>query len=175
MAAWKKTSIWICVVAAAGFLCWWLKGPQVIALALDDYVDQLTVLVPRMSAALLIGGFAQVLIPRELVTKWLGAGAGIRGIFIATAVGALTPGGPMLAFPLVVLLRQAGASPTSLITFVTAWATLGFHRILMWELPFLGPEFAFIRYLASIPLAIIAGLSVMAFTAALAHRRSKRP
>ena len=173
MAAWKKTGIWICVVAAVGMLCWWLEGPQSIEVALDNYVDQLAVLVPRMSAALLIGGFAQVLIPRELVTKWLGDGAGIRGIFVATAVGALTPGGPMLAFPLVVLLRQAGASTTSLITFVTAWATLGFHRILMWELPFLGPEFTFIRYIASIPLAIIAGLIVMACTSAIERRRNK--
>lgn len=175
MAAWKKTGIWIAAITVLGALCWWLKGPQSLELALDDYAGQLALTLPRMSAALLIAGFAQVLIPRELVTKWLGSGAGIRGIFIATLAGALTPGGPMLAFPLVVLLRQSGASTTSLITFVTAWATLGFHRILMWELPFLGPEFAFVRYISSIPLPIIAGLTVLACTAALNKHRAQRP
>lgn len=174
MAAWKKASIWIGVVAAVGALCWWLKGPRAVELALHDYAGQIALMIPRMSAALLIAGFAQVLIPRELVTKWLGSGAGIRGIFIATLVGALTPGGPMLAFPLIVLLRQSGASTTSLITFATAWATLGFHRILMWELPFLGTEFAFVRYIASIPLPIIAGLTVLVCTSALNRQRANR-
>ncbi len=174
MSAWKKTAIWVVVVCAVGALCWWLRGPQAIELALDDYAHQIAVMIPRMSAALLIAGFAQVLIPRELVTKWLGSGAGIRGIFIATVAGALTPGGPMLAFPLVVLLRQSGASTTSLITFTTAWATLGFHRILMWELPFLGTEFAFVRYISSTPLPIIAGLTVLICTSVLSRRRAKR-
>lgn len=163
------------MVAAVGALCWWLKGPQAIEHALDDYTGQLALMLPRMSAALLIAGFAQVLIPRGLVTKWLGSGSGIRGIFIATGVGALTPGGPMLAFPLIVLLRQFGASTTTLITFATAWATLGFHRILMWELPFLGPEFAFVRYISSIPLPIIAGLTVLACTSVLNRHRGQRP
>jgi uncharacterized membrane protein YraQ (UPF0718 family) len=171
LSAWKKAAIWSAVVLAVAALCWSLKGPQTVVLAFENYLEQLAVLLPRMSAALLIGGFAQVLVPRELVTKWLGAESGIKGIFVATLAGALTPGGPMLAFPLIILLRQAGASSTSLIAFVTAWATLGFHRVLMWELPFLGPEFALVRFLSSIPLAIVAGLTVMLCTRLMQHRR----
>jgi uncharacterized membrane protein YraQ (UPF0718 family) len=174
MAPWKKIAIWIGVVIVVAILCWWLKGPATIAMAFENYVSQLATLLPRMSAALLIGGFAQVLVPRELVTKWLGAKSGIKGILVATLAGSLTPGGPMLAFPLVILLRQAGASTTSLITFLTAWATLGLHRVLMWEMPFLGPEFAFVRYLSSIPLPIVAGLTVMLFTWLAMRRRNAR-
>lgn len=60
-----------------------------------------------MTAALLISGFIQVLVPHALVKRWLGKSAGIKGVFVATGVGALTPGGPMLAFPLVIVLRNA--------------------------------------------------------------------
>lgn len=173
MAAWRKTLIWLLVVSALAALCWSIKGQAAIETAVGNYLSQGAALLPRMSAALLIGGFVQVLMPRQFVTQWLGAQAGIKGIFIATAAGALTPGGPMLAFPLVIILRQAGASTTSLITFVTAWATLGLHRVLMWEIPFLGPEFALVRYASSIPLAIIAGLTVLLLTRRANQRRDK--
>lgn len=172
---WRNALIWSAVIAAGIVLCWEFKGPEAVELSFENYVDQILLVVPRMSAALLISGFVQVLVPRGLVQKWLGTGAGLRGILAAATVGALTPGGPMLAFPLVLVLRNAGASLTSLITFLTAWATLGFHRILMWELPFLGPEFAFVRYVSSIPLGIIAGLTVMGFTWLLVKRGAGAP
>jgi len=167
---WKAIVIWLAVSAVLAGLCWWLEGPPAVEASLNNYVDQILNLIPRMSAALLIGGFIQVLVPRSLVARWLGDGAGVRGILIATTVGALTPGGPMLAFPLVVVLRNAGASLTSVITFVTAWAVLGVHRIVMWELPFMGTEFAAVRYISSIPLPIIAGLTIMAIVRFLGER-----
>jgi uncharacterized membrane protein YraQ (UPF0718 family) len=153
--------IWLGVSVVAGALCWWLKGPATLQATLQDYVWQLLDLVPRMSGALMIGGFVQVLVPRGMISEWLGDGAGARGVFIAHGVGAMTPGGPILAFPLIAVLANSGASLASVITFATSWATLGLHRIVMWELPFLGTGFALVRYLASIPLGIIAGLTVL--------------
>lgn len=172
---WKGIVIWLAVSLAMGVLCWWLDGPAAVEASIDNYVDQILNLIPRMSAALLIGGFIQVLVPRSLVARWLGDGAGFRGILIATGVGALTPGGPMLAFPLVLVLRNAGASLTSLITFITAWAVLGIHRIVMWELPFMGTEFAAVRYISSIPLPIIAGLTIMLITHFIGDRKPGDP
>ena len=153
--------IWLGVSAVAGAACWWLKGQATLETALHSYIWQLIDLVPRMSGALMIGGFVQVLVPRGLISEWLGDGAGMRGVLIAHGVGALTPGGPILAFPLVAVLANSGASLPSVITFTTSWATLGVHRIVMWELPFLGAGFASVRYLASIPLGIIAGLTML--------------
>jgi len=80
----------------------------------------------------------------------------------------------MLAFPLVIVLRNAGASTASLITFLTSWATLGFHRVLMWELPLLGPNFASVRYLASIPLPFVAGALVLACVSVAGRRGIRR-
>tara|TARA_R110001606_G_scaffold52085_1_gene129145 strand:- start:81 stop:680 length:600 start_codon:yes stop_codon:yes gene_type:complete len=168
---WKAIVIWLAVSLAMGVLCWYLDGPDAVEASLDNYVSQILNLIPRMSAAVLIGGFIQVLVPRSLVARWLGDGAGFRGILIATGVGALTPGGPMLAFPLVLVLRNSGASLTSVITFITAWAVLGIHRIVMWELPFMGTEFAAVRYISSIPLPIIAGLTIMLITHFIGDRK----
>ncbi len=172
---WRTTVIWIVVIVATAALCWWLKGQSALERAMVSYGEQIILLLPRMSAALLISGFVQVLVPRELVAKWLGSAAGFKGIFIAAGVGALTPGGPMLAFPLVIVLRNAGASTISLITFITSWATLAFHRILTWELPLLGPEFALVRYISSIPLGIIAGLMIMVAAWITARKKAGIP
>ncbi len=170
----RTALIWTLVIVIAAIACWQLKGPSAVEAALHSYVDQILVVLPRMTAALLISGFIQVLVPHALVKRWLGKSAGIKGVFVATGVGALTPGGPMLAFPLVIVLRNAGASPASLITFLTSWATLGFHRVLMWELPLLGPNFAAVRYLASIPLPFVAGAIVLACVAAAERREERR-
>jgi len=174
-AAGQRTAmIWTIVIVAAGILCWQLKGAAAVEASMQNYVDQLLVVLPRMAAALVISGFVQVLVPHELVRRWLGKSAGLKGVFVATGVGALTPGGPMLAFPLVIVLRNAGASSASLITFLTSWATLGFHRVLMWELPLLGPNFASVRYLASIPLPFVAGAIVLAMASAMERRGDRR-
>lgn len=42
-------------------------------------------IVPLIAAGLLIGGFIQVLVPHDLVSRWLGENSGLRGIAIATA------------------------------------------------------------------------------------------
>jgi hypothetical protein len=45
----------------------------------------------------------------------------------------------------------------------------------MWEVPLMGPEFAAIRFLASSPLGIIAGLLARLFPAGALPERVARP
>jgi uncharacterized membrane protein YraQ (UPF0718 family) len=82
---------------------------------------------------------------------------------IASAAGTVTPGGPMTSFPLVTMLRDSGTGIGALVTYITAWTTTGLQRVFMWEVPLMGPEFAAIRFLASTPLGIIAGLLARLF------------
>jgi len=113
-------------------------------------------LLPRLLAAMIVAGIVQVMVPRELVSRWLGARSGWLGLVISTVVGSLMPGGPLTSFPIV--LSRAGADMGVLVCFVTSWALLGLNRILVWKLPFLGPELVLIRVLVSLPLPILAGL-----------------
>lgn len=114
--------------------------------------------VPRLGAALLIAASIQVLLPREKVARWLGEQAGLRGILLATGAGMLTPGGPMTSFPVVNALYEAGTGRRALVAYLTSWSTQGFQRILMWELPLMGFEFAAFRFVVSLPLPIVAAL-----------------
>ena len=61
---WKGIVIWLLVSLAMGVLCWWLDGPAAVEASLENYIDQILNLIPRMSAALLIGGFIQDLAHR---------------------------------------------------------------------------------------------------------------
>jgi len=76
---------------------------------------------------------------------------------LATGLGAVTPGGPFAAFPIVYALFLAGADIGAVVAYLTGWSVLALHRVIIWELPLLGPEFAIVRLLASLPLPILAG------------------
>ena len=73
----------------------------------------------------------------------------------------------MLSFPLVLALKAAGANTPALITYLTSWSLLGVHRIVMWEIPLFGTEFAVVRFLVSLPMPILAGLIAGAVIAKL--------
>ncbi|MEQ8370294.1 MAG: permease [Alphaproteobacteria bacterium] len=147
------------LVLTGGGLLWWRDGPAGLVGTLDRDGAILLDLLPRLAAAMVIAGLVQVMVPRELVSRWLGARSGWPGLFISTIVGGLMPGGPLTSFPIVLVLSRAGADMGVLVCFVTSWALLGLNRILVWELPFLGPELVIIRVLVSLPLPILAGLT----------------
>jgi uncharacterized membrane protein YraQ (UPF0718 family) len=142
----------------AALACWLIKGTEAFQAAAWHELGMLLQIVPLISGGILLGGFAQALIPQAVVRRWLGEGSGVMGLLIAAGVGAFVPGGPSTSFPLVLALTSAGADAGVVIAFITGWAVLGVNRIVIWELPFMGAEFAVIRFMASLPLPLIAGL-----------------
>jgi len=106
-----------------------------------------------------MAGFVEVLVPKDLITKWIGEKSGIRGILIATAAGVVTPGGPMISFPLIAALYRLGADFGPLVGYLTSWELMGMQRIIVWEIPFMGIRFALLRFTVSLLLPIIAALT----------------
>lgn len=157
------TSLYVFTAAAiiAGAFCYSLKGAEVFYRVLAEEGALLLVIFPRVIAALLMAGLIQVLVPQDLVSKWVGRNSGVRGIVIAAAAGVVTPGGPLTAFPVVVALSASGAHRGALVAYMTGWALLGIQRTLVWELPFLGTDFVLLRFAASAVLPILAGLIAM--------------
>ena len=121
-------------------------------------LGQFVSLMPRLALALLTAGFLSSLVPSETIAAWLGAESGLYGILLATLLGALMPGGPVIVFPVAVLLVGAGAGLPQLVSFITAWSVFAAHRVLLYELSLVGWRFTVIRLAASSPLPIIAGL-----------------
>ena len=154
------TSFWLfaAVAVISGALCYAVKGEEVFLRALDTDLNLLLKVLPRVFAAMLIAGFIQVMLPRDLVARWVGEESGLKGIFIACIAGAIMPGGPMTACPLVVALHASGADRGALVAYLTAWSLLGVQRILTWELPLMGSEFVSVRFVACLFLPFLAGM-----------------
>jgi uncharacterized membrane protein YraQ (UPF0718 family) len=127
-------------------------------------------IMPRIALALVTAGFLSVLVPAEPVARYIGPDSGFPGILVASVVGGFVPGGPILSFPLVVVLYKAGAGLPQLIAFLTAWSVFAFHRVLIYELTIMGWRFSAVRLLSSLVLPPLAGLLAMALSQVLAMR-----
>lgn len=154
----RTTAAFAAAALAAAVACLYLRGFEGVARALGATGVLVLEVAPQVIGGLLIAGLAQVLIPRETVSRWLGEEAGMRGLVIAEVAGALTPGGPFGSFPMVYALAKVGADIGVLVCYLTSWTTLGLLRVLVWELPFLGYQFALLRFVICIPMGIAAGL-----------------
>lgn len=129
------------VMAAVLFvIAWRMPGRKHIE-GLREGWQMAVINLPRVILALLSAGFLSHLLPHEIIAEWVGHEAGLKGIVIATVLGAIMPGGPLIAFPIVVLLMKAGAGMPALVTFLTSWSVLGIQRIIGFELPMMGSKF----------------------------------
>ena len=148
----------IVICAASAGACVVLKGWDSVVNALTFMVTLIAQIAPIMLISILMAAFVQVLLPHDIVSKWLGRESGFRGILIATAAGAVIPGGPWVSFPLVLALAVAGADIGALVAFLSAWAVIPISRLLVWEMPFLGGDFVLIRMLVSSLIPLAAGI-----------------
>lgn len=119
---------------------------------------QLQPLLMRLPPALLAGVFLAALIPEQQMVAVLGDASGMRGILLATLIGGVMPGGPMIVFPVALALIDAGIGVAQMITLITAWSVLAFHRVLVFEAPMMGWRFVVLRTLACLPVPLAAGL-----------------
>lgn len=139
----------------------WSRGGSGLLLdGLNEGATLLLSVAPQLLIGFLLAGMMTVLLPADMIADWLGADSGMRGLLIATVAGTLTPGGPFLQFPLVASLANAGAAPGPLAAYVTAWSLVGVNRLLVWEIPLLGPQFALVRWAVCLVLPVLVGLAV---------------
>jgi len=140
-------------VTAVAILHGLARAAAAIVAGLSLFLD----IAPMIALGLMLGGLARELADPKVVAPQLGAGSGWYGLVLASMLGAVTPGGPFAAFPLVTALFLAGADVGAVIAYLTGWSILALHRVVVWELPLLGPEFAALRLAASLPLPVLAG------------------
>jgi hypothetical protein len=153
-------SFWgfFCFAVVMGVLCYTINGEAAFTTALGGDLELLFKMLPRVAVALSIAALIWVMLPRDRISALVGKEAGIAGLVIATLAGTITPGGPSAAYALLAVLGASGADRGAMVAYITAWSTLGLQRILVWDVPFMGPEFAVLRILVSLPLPILAGL-----------------
>jgi len=126
--------------------------------AVKRFVEQFANFLPRMVCALIAAGFIAQLIPKQAIAAMLGDDAGLAAIPIAAAAGLIVPAGPVIAFAIAAVFAKSGASTAALITFITAWSIFAAHRILIYEIPLLGPSFLRLRATSAVLVPLLAGV-----------------
>lgn len=158
-------AMWGLAVALGG-LVWLKRGPAETMTSMRKALDRCLRVLPRIAVAVLTAGFVGRLIPSDIVVQHIGPDSGLSGTLIAMLVGGFIPAGPIISFPLVVVLSQAGAGTVQLITLLTAWSVFAVHRVIIYEIPLMGLRFSMIRLISSLPLPLItAGLTSLLLSA----------
>jgi uncharacterized membrane protein YraQ (UPF0718 family) len=142
-------------VITAGAAYW--KDPSLPILGAKNGLSMLWFVLPRLAPALILAGMLQVLIPQETVARFFGDQSGFGAIAMAAVAGTLTPGGPMVSVPLLVVLANSGMALGPLVAYMTSWSLFGVQRIIAWEAPLMGWRFVLVRIVPSLAFPFIAG------------------
>ena len=105
----------------------------------------------------LLLGLLDVWVPRETLMKFMGPGAGFKGIALSFALGSAAAGPLYGAFPVASVLMRKGASFSNILIFIGAWSTTKIP-MLLFEMNALGYRFALARLAIDIP-----GIAIIAF------------
>jgi uncharacterized membrane protein YraQ (UPF0718 family) len=161
------TTTWILAAAAVVLLAlaFW-RGRDLPLAGLKAGGRTLWRNLPVLLLSFAIAGLAQVLIPKEWITRWLGGQAGFKGVLIGCLLGGLVPGAPYATFPLIASLYQSGASLGAVVGFVTAWALWSISRLPV-EIALIDSEPALVRYALTFVVPPIAGVLANAVAALL--------
>lgn len=154
---WSTASIAVLALTAAAVV--YVRDGQAHFLAiLNEDLWLLVDVLPKVVAGCMIAVFLTFLMPREMVARWVGEESGLLGLVIATALGAITPGGPFTIYPIAGAFLTMGAGGGAVVAFVTGWTLIGFTRAVVWEMAFFGPHFVLWRIVLSLLLPVVAGL-----------------
>ena len=131
------------------------KGTHILGLKTSG--NMLLQITPLLICAFIVAGMIQTLIPREMISKWIGTESGFRGILIGSVIGGFMPGGPMTSLPIAAGLLHVGASIGTMVALITGWSLLAFSRLPV-EIGIMGWKFALIRLACVFFFPPIAGL-----------------
>lgn len=130
-------------------------GEHILGLKLAG--NLLLQIIPILIFAFIIAGMIQVLVPSEMISRWVGVESGFRGILIGTVVGGFIPGGPYVSLPIAAGLLRTGAGIGTMVALITAWSLLAFSRLPI-EIGLMGWKFTLIRLACVFFFPPIAGL-----------------
>lgn len=143
-------------LAVALLLLGYARGKGEHLLGVSSAVRMTVEIVPLLLFAFLVAGMVQVLLPRDLIARWVGAESGFRGILIGTVAGGLSPGGPYVSLPIVAGLLRAGAGVGTMVAFLTGWSLWAVARLPM-EVGILGWKFTLVRLASTFFFPPVAG------------------
>ena len=144
------------VLALTLIIVGYTRGDNLHMAGLQNALSMITQILPLLIAAFIVAGMVQVLLPQELMAKWVGAESGWKGIFIGTVAGGLSPGGPYVSLPIAAGLLNSGAGVGTMVAYLTGWSLWAVGRLPM-DVGILGWRLTMIRIVSTFFLPFIAG------------------
>lgn len=117
----------------------------------------LWMLLPLLIAIFGLVGLFQVFLPPELVQRAMGASNGWLALLVGGALGAISIGPPLAAYPLAGSMLDAGAWPPAVAAFIVSWISVGMIT-LPFEAATFSLRFALLRNSVNFGLALLIGL-----------------
>jgi uncharacterized protein len=119
-------------------------------------------IIPLLIFAFIMAGMIQVLVPQELIARWVGDSSGWRGIMLGSVAGGLAPGGPYVSLPIAAGLMRSGAGVGTMVAFLTGWSLWSLGRLPM-EVGILGWRLTLIRFASVLVFPPLAGFIAQFF------------
>jgi uncharacterized membrane protein YraQ (UPF0718 family) len=142
-----------CVLLIIGYY----QGEGAHIVGLKSAMNMTLEILPLLVFALIVAGMMQALLSEELVSKWVGAESGFKGILIGSVAGGLCPGGPFVSLPIAAGLLRSGASVGVMVAFLTGWSLWAISRLPM-EFGILGWKLTMIRLVSTAIFPPLAGM-----------------
>jgi hypothetical protein len=105
---WSTATIAALAFTAAAII-YWRDGREHFLAVLGGDITLLGNMLPKVLAGCLIAAFVTMIVPRELVARWVGHESGFAGLLIAAAFGFILPGGPITIYPIAGAFVAMGA------------------------------------------------------------------
>jgi len=144
------------VLAVILFMIGYFKGGGAHIEGLKSGLKLFIQIIPLLVFALIVAGMVPVLLPKELLAKWVGGASSWRGILIGTVAGGIAPGGPYVSLPIAAGVLHSGASIGTMVAFLTSWSLWAVSRMPM-EVGILGWKFTLLRLACTFFFPPVAG------------------
>ena len=143
----------IAMIFVAGVFLSWRFGfaPGIAAgKSFRDFAMEMAAFLPLM---FILVGLIDVWLPRSVIERHVGSGAGIWGSVWVILLAMLQAGPLYGAFPVAQLLWKKGCSTRNIFIYLGAFATMKVP-MLTFEIGFLGLRFSLLRTLITLPIFI---------------------
>jgi len=127
--------------------------------AAKDFVDFFGEFISFIPLMFILVGLFDVWFPKELVERYIGKDAGLKGIFLVILLAMIQAGPLYGAFPVAFLLWKKGCSGRNIFIYLGAFSSFKIP-LLTFEISFLGLKFTLLRTLISLPLFILIGFAM---------------
>lgn len=146
-------------IAGAGLIASFFADRQKTKKALMKAWKSFENILPQFLSVLVIIGLALAVLTPETISKLLGTGSGIFGIFVSLILGGITLVPGFVAFPLAAALLKNGAGYAQIAAFVSSLMMVGVVTLPM-EFKVFGKRAAILRNVLALGFSFLVALAM---------------